>query len=355
MNKYFLITILLGLSLSAAAQNVIVEAKIDSLQLLIGEQAKLAVEVTVDNNQQVIFPHFTDTLVRGIEVLETSVADTQYLNNKQRLLIKQEYTITSFDSALYYIPPIPVLVDNQEYKSGSLALKVYSIPVDLEHPDQFFGQKAQMSPDFVWADWWGLIALSFICIPLAVLLIYLIIRLRDNKPIIRKIKVEPKIPPHIIAMAEIERVKKEKIWQKGEAKEYYTELTDILRKYIQERFNFSALEMTSSEIIDKLLEINETEDISELKELFHTADLVKFAKHNPLINENDANLINAIEFIDETKIVEQNVKPQPTEVTIIEKRPLRAKILLICGITVLSIAMIASIIYIGFQLYYLIA
>ena len=213
-----------------------------------------------------------------------------------------------------------------------------------------------MKAPFAWEDWYGLIGCSFLALPLLALLIYFIIRIRDNKPIIRKIKVEPKLPPHQAAMQEIERIKAEKVWQKGRSKEYYTELTDAIRTYIKDRFGFNALEMTSSEIIDKLLEMNDKEAISDLKELFQTADLVKFAKHDPQMNENDANLINAIDFINETKQPEEeNQKPQPTEITIIEKRSLRAKILLICGIVLLSVALVATFVYIGTQLYDLFA
>ncbi|NDV64414.1 BatD family protein [Bacteroides sp. 224] len=353
MKKYiFLLIGLLGLSVASYAQTVTVEARIDSLQILIGEQAKIQLEVSMDSKQHAVFPQFTDTLMQGIEVLEVSQPDTQYLNNKQRLLITQEYTITSFDSALYYVQPLSVMIDEKEYKSNPLALKVYSIPVDTENPDHFFGPKDVMKAPFAWEDWWGLIAISFLAIPLLIVLIYLIIRVRDNKPIIRRVKVEPKLPPHVLAMKEIERVKTEKVWQKGEPKAYYTELTDIIRTYISDRFGFNALEMTSSEIVDQLTEIKEKEDISELKLLFQTADLVKFAKHNPLMNENDANLINAIEFINETKEPEvENQKPQPTEITIIEKRSLCAKILLISGIVILSASIIASFVYIGIQLY----
>ena len=80
-------------------------------------------------------------------------------------------------------------------------------------------------------DWYGLIGCSFLALPLLGLLIYLIIRIRDNKPIIRKIKVEPKLPPHQAAMKEIERIKNEKVWQKGQPKAYYTELTDTPVSY----------------------------------------------------------------------------------------------------------------------------
>lgn len=358
MNKNIVLIVLLFLLSTGrvTAQSVTVEAKIDSLQILIGEQAKIQLQVAMDAKQRAIFPVYTDTLIRGVEIIETAKPDTQFLNDRQRMLITQEYTVTSFDSALYYLPPMPVEVDGKEYKSKALALKVYSMPVDTLHPDQFFGQKSVMKAPFAWEDWYGLIACSFLALPLLGLLIYFIIRIRDNKPIIRKIKVEPKLPPHQAAMKEIERIKGEKVWQKGMSKEYYTELTDTLRTYIKDRFGFNALEMTSSEIIDQLLELKDKDAIADLKVLFQTSDLVKFAKHDPQMNENDANLINAIDFINETKEPEvENQKPQPTEITIIEKRSLRAKVFLICGIVFLSAALLGTFIYIGMQLYELFA
>lgn len=358
MNRNIILIALLGLLCTGKlnAQSVTVEAKIDSLQILIGEQARVQLQVAMDAKQRAVFPVYTDTLTKGVEIVETVKQDTQFLNDRQRLLITQEYLVTSFDSALYYLPPMPVMVDGKEYKSKALALKVYSMPVDTLHPEQFFGQKAVMKAPFAWEDWYGLIACSLLALPIVGLLVYLIARLRDNKPIIRKVKVEPKLPPHQAAMNEIERIKLEKKWQKDSPKDYYTELTDVLRIYIKDRFGFNALEMTSSEIIDKLLEMNDKKALADLKMLFETADLVKFAKHNPLMNENDANLINAIDFINETKQVEEeNQKPQPTEITIIEKRSLRVKVALICGVSFLSVALIASLVYIGIQLYDLFA
>lgn len=353
MKRYlFLITLLVAWSGRAVAQSVTVDATIDSLQILIGEQAKIKLQVSLDTDKRAIFPVYTDTLVKGVEIIDVAKPDTQLLNDGRRSLITQEYTVTSFDSALYYLPPMEVLVDNKAYRSKALALKVYSMPVDTLHPDQFFGPKTVMQAPFAWEDWYVSISCGILFIPLLLLLIYLIKRIRDNKPIIRKVKVEPKLPPHQLAMKEIERIKDEKAWQKGQSKEYYTELTDTLRTYIKNRFGFNALEMTSSEIIDKLLEMKDKEAIADLRSLFQTADLVKFAKHNPMMNENDANLINAIDFINETKEKEdENAKPQPTEITIIEKRSLRTKILLGTGIVLLAAALIGSLIYIGVELY----
>ena len=254
MKRYlFLITLLVTLAGRVTAQSVTVDATIDSLQILIGEQAKIKLQVSLDTDKRAVFPVYTDTLVRGVEIIDVAKPDTQLLNDGRRSLITQEYTITSFDSALYYLPPMEVTVDNKPYRSKALALKVYSMPVDTLHPDQFFGPKTVMQAPFAWEDWYVTIACVLLFVPFLLLLIYLVKRIRDNKPIIRKVKVEPKLPPHQLAMQEIERIKNEKVWQKGEPKEYYTELTDTLRVYIKERFGFNALEMTSSEIIDKLL------------------------------------------------------------------------------------------------------
>ena len=287
----------------AQAQSVTVDATIDSLQILIGEQAHVKLEVSLDADKRAIFPVIADTLVRGVEVLDVAKPDTQLLNDGRRAPITQRYTITSFDSALYYLPPLEVVVDGQPYRSKALALKVYSpqVPLDPENPESFFPPKTVMDPPFAWEDWYMFIACVLLLTPFFLLGLYFLKRLRDNKPIIRKVKVEPKLSPHQVAMQEIERIKQEKTWQKGQPKEYYTELTDALRTYIKERFHFNALEMTSGEIIEKLLETNDKQAIADLRELFQTADLVKFAKHNPLMNENDANLLSAIDFINETK------------------------------------------------------
>lgn len=144
--KRYLLSIALALAFvgKGHAQSVTVDASIDSLQILIGEQAKVKLEVSLDANKRAIFPAFRDTLVTGVEIVDIAKPDTQLLNDGKRALITQEYTVTSFDSALYYLPPMEVMVDNQTYRSKALALKVYSVPVDTLHPDQFFGPKTIM-------------------------------------------------------------------------------------------------------------------------------------------------------------------------------------------------------------------
>ena len=263
------------------------------------------------------------------------------LNAGKRMLVKQEYTITSFDSALYYLPPFEVLVDDMPYRSKALALKVYSVPVDTLNPDQFFGPKSIREVSIIWEDISTIFWLTLLMVALGGLGYYLYKRFKDNKPIIRKVKVEPKLPPHTLALQEIERIKGDKSLRIADPKTYYTELTDVLRTYMAERFGFNAMEMTSCEIIDKLLETNDKDSIRELKYLFETADLVKFAKHSPLMNENDMNLVNAVDFINNTKVEpDPDAKPEPTEITIEEKRSKQGRIVLLGSMVVIGIAVV---------------
>lgn len=328
-------------AVQAQAQNVTVDASIDSLQLLIGEQAKIKLEVSMDAKQKLQLPFLRDTIIKGVEILDIAKLDTQMLNDGKRMLIKQEYTITSFDSALYYLPPFEVMVNGEPYRSKALAVKVYSVPVDTLHPEQFFGPKTVREVPITWEDVSTIVWLTLLMLALGGLAYYLFTRYKDNKPIIKKIKIEPKLPPHQQALMEIERIKGDKTLRTTDPKAYYTELTDVLRTYMEERFGFNAMEMTSSEIIDKLQEINDKESIKDLMFLFQTADLVKFAKHSPLMNENDMNLVNAVDFINNTKVEpDPNAKPEPTEITVEEKRSKQGRIILLCSMGVIIIAIV---------------
>lgn len=335
--------IFLLLAVTTAHAQVTVEATIDSLQLLIGEQTKIKLQVSMDADQKFRFPLVRDTLVRGVEVLDVAKPDTQLLNENKRWLVSQEYTVTSFDSALYYLPPFEVLVGDKVYKSEALALKVYSIPVDTLHPDQFFGPKTIHEVPLTWDDLAPLVYSILLLLVLGTVAAFLIVRYRNNKPIIRIIKVEPKLPPHLSAMKKIETIKADKNYRKEDPKRYYTELTDVIRNYIKDRFGFNAMEMTSSEIIERLQQMDDKASISDLKMLFVTADLVKFAKHSPLINENDMNLVTAIDFINQTKQEEAPDKKEgPKEIKVEEKRSKQGRIALMCSIGVTSAAAVIA-------------
>ena len=357
MNKYSIkiLFVLIQLLFPLVVQaQVVVDAQIDSTRIFIGQRVGITLEVSAGRECQVAFPSYDSLqyVVPGVELVEVEDADTNYINDDKRMTLTRKYILTSFDSALYYIPPFKIVVDDKEYNTRNLALKVYTLDIDTLHTDSIFGLKSVVAPPFDLKEWEGVIYLSLASFLLGIILIYIIIRLKDNKPILRRIKLKPRVIPHKEAMRKIEQIKEDKIWQKEDSKEYYTLLTDALRQYINDRYGFNAMEMTSYEIITRLESINDKEAIMELKELFATADLVKFAKYNTLINENDKNLVSAIEYINQTK-VEEVTPPQPEEIVVEEKSSKTAKIVLVACVVVTATVLLGVLSYLIYRIYFL--
>ena len=336
---------------------VSVEAKIDSLEMVIGQQTDVTVTVTAKEGDQVEFPNFKplQQIIPGVEIVESGPMTTSGKSDGS-CLFQRNYTLTSFDGKLYYLPPFAVKVNGKEYKSKSLALKVLEIEVDTTNVDKFFGPKDVQDIPFSWQEWSVIFWLSLIMLAMISITYYLYLRLRDNKPIVAKIRIIKRLLPHQKAMKEIEAIKADKMVMSENQKEYYTKLTDTLRKYIEERYGFRAMEMTSSEIIDRLTETQDSQALDELRLLFNTADLVKFAKYSTLINENDMNLVNAIEFINKTKVenqVEEIVeKPQMTQE---EVRSVKTRRTLKIIIVTLAVASAAILIFEIYSLYNLVS
>ena len=321
----------------AVAQSV--EARIDSIEILMGEQAHVTLTVTAPEGAKIEFPQYkrTQQLTPGVEVVETRSEGDNV----------QVITLTSFDEKLYPLPPFKVKVNNKEIQSNNLALKVIGIDVDTTHFEKFYGPKDVQDNPFLWSEWAPLFWLSVLMLVLLALGYYLYLRLRDNKPIITYVRVVKKLLPHQKAMKEIEQIKADKMQNSENQKEYYTKLTDTIRRYIEERYGFSAMEMTSSEIIDRLVQQGDQKALDELRGLFQTADLVKFAKYSTMLNENDMNLVNAVEFINSTKAenlpTEEVVRPQLSEE---DQRSVKTRRLLKIVIGVIAVACMAILVYV---------
>ncbi|MGE4331561.1 MAG: hypothetical protein AB7E53_00670 [Macellibacteroides sp.] len=286
------------------AQQTLIDVSIDSAAILIGEQTVLHLTITTDNGKNVIVPIPNDTLMTGVEVLNIAKADTTVIDNN-RLLIKQDILITSFDSSLYLLPPFKVIDQTDTIYSNQVALKVSTIPVNIDKPDEFNDIKDTWDPRFVLADYYLLIyGVLFACF-LICLIGYILKRLRNRQSIIPFKKQEPKLPPFEMAMKELDEIKQQKLWQQGRNKEYYTLLTDTLRKYMVNRFGINAMEMTSGEILELIrLESEANSSYNSLKQILELADFVKFAKLHPLPDENELSLMNAYLFVNQTKVVE---------------------------------------------------
>ena len=344
--RKYLILLLILLFAGAKAQ-VQVDVKLDSLQLFIGQQTGLTLSVTFDAEQKLQMPDIKkgQELVPNVEVVHVDKPDTAILNEGKRMTVSQAYTITAWDSAFYYLPPMQVMVDTSRYESNNLVLKVYTVDVDTLHLDRYFPPNGIMGLPFLWAEWRAVAFGGLLFLLMLACIGVLFYHVKHGKPIVRFIRRKKKLPPHQVAMDEIERIKSERKWAEEDSKEYYTLLTDALRNYIRDRYGFNAMEMTSSEIIEQLIAENNEEALDELREIFRTADLVKFAKYSTLINENDANLVAAVEYVNQTKIeVDPNAKPEPEIIKETDqKRLTQVKMMRIAMVVlvVLSVALLA--------------
>jgi len=296
------------------AQNFSVQAKIDSVAMWLGDQCNVTFEIYQNADIKVTAPIFSDTLISGIEIVEKPKIDT-IANQDGSLKITQTYLVTSFDSALYYIPPFPFASGQDTIFSDNLSLKVVSPEVQMDTTQNVPILADIKGLEKAPINWQLIKKILLWSIPvwlLLALIIWLIIKFVIKKPIIIQEKPIIKRPAHEIAFEKLEEIRKEKIWQQGRAKEYYTQLTDVLREYLENRFDVPTFEKTSSEIIDSLQFIKKeySEQLNSLRRIFTTSDLVKFAKFIPDINENNAVLNNSEDFVSETilKELEQNEK-----------------------------------------------
>ena len=335
ISTYLTISVLLVFAQSG------VQATIDPIEMLIGEQAQVTLTVQTDGSDNVEWPKLQprQMLVPGVEIIGTRHPDANTMI----------VTLTSFEGSLYHLPAFTVKVNGKELKSSDLALKVVEVEVDTTQLNKMFPPKDVQDNPFQWSDWSLSFWLSILLLVLIAITYYLYVRLRAGKPIITHIKIVKRLLPHQKAMKEIELIKAEKMVASENQKEYYTKLTGTLRRYIEERYGFSAMEMTSSEIIDRLMASGDKQSLAELSQLFMTADLVKFAKYSTMINENDQNLVNAIDFINQTKLenqpTEETVRPQLSAEDQRSQKERRLLKLFIAGLAVTGVVLFCYIIY----------
>lgn len=299
-----------------AAQVMLPSARANRSEIKIGEQVliDLSIEYRLQGEApQISFPVFKDTLVAGVEILEATDPTTtrpDSIKEPDLYKIHQQILITSFDSGMYYLGPIPVMVNGAEMYSNALQLAVNTVPVDTTQMavrDIKDIRDVQLTPmDYLKIYWW--IALFVV---LAGVIIGLWAWYRQkmlNRPVEVAKPAAPIIPPHVIALQNLNVLEEKKLWQTGKNKLYHTELTDIIREYIEQRYAVSAHEQTSDEILSSLKFGIKREDATlRLRQLLKTADLVKFAKHKPGASENELSMSYAREFVEWTTEVE----PQP--------------------------------------------
>ena len=304
--KKLVISVFLFISIiySSTGQEVKITSAFDTSRIFIGDQLKYTITIDKPSGLNLTLPFFKDTICKNIEIISGPVIDS--MSTAGRIKIIQKYLVTSFDSGRYQIRPVFAEMKNANglkrfYSDYSLlevmrvkiapadtTMKIYDIIKPYRAPVTF----GEILP-------WILVLLMLGIFIWAGIKYLKKLRNSKNGP---EIIINPD-PAHIIAFRELEKLRDEKLWQKGELKNYYTRLTEILRQYLENRFRIFSLELTTSETLDALVNTGFRKDAvyNQLKTVLTGADLVKFAKYNPEPSENDVLFQKSWDFVLTTK------------------------------------------------------
>ena len=272
---------------------------LDTSVIRIGEQTKLSISYNFKKGGAFVWPNFNDTIISGVEIIERTKVDS--IETKDIITISQQFTITAFDSGNYYLPPI---IFNETQKTEGLILNVKTIGLadDAELKDI----KPPINAPYGWSDIWPFL--------LGILLVILIYFLLKKYVFVKKkteVKRKPKIilAPDVIALNGLATLKEKELWQSGKLKQYHSEISEILRTYLEDRFQILALELPTYDILQSLRNKEiQAEDLHTLTTILQRADLAKYAKSKPTNSENDESMNQSVGFVKNTKKKKKEVQ-----------------------------------------------
>ena len=282
-------------------ENVRFSISVKPDSVFIGEAYTLLMELEIPKGIKAeIFPA-DDTLKKTVEIMSISAPDST--GTPGGIRYSWRYNLISFEEGMHLIPPFRAGIEKNGDKDTIFSNGIYIYVSLLPHDEKVVMHDIkpifQVPVTFKEVLPWitgaaGLILIIWI-------LIYIIKRIRNKKPIFGISK--PVIPPHILAIRELDKLRQENLWQEGMVKEYHTRLTDILRDYLDNRFFISSKEQVTREIMSSLRNTGFENNtlLNRLEEVFLLADMVKFAKAIPMADENEKVLLNAYFFVNNTE------------------------------------------------------
>ncbi len=307
--NFLLIALLLNCFYTKAkAQIIEVEARLDRVSIPIGDQTLLHVSAKMPLKTEVTFPVIADSIGK-VQIVKSLKADTVIdKNNPGQETITHSYAITSFDAGVYTFPAFIFHTKTSDFKTGNLTLQVKAVPVDTTKT--FYDIKQPLTVSYTFWDWlkdhWLAVVLGLA----GVLAIAGLVYYYKKRP---KTEVSVVTPAAAVLSADefslnkLNELRAKNLWQQGEVKLYYSELSDVMREYLEKRFQVKAHEQTTDEIFENLASKDIAhESKTQLKQILTLADLVKFAKQKPEAFENEQSMEKAISFIVQTKH-----QPQP--------------------------------------------
>jgi hypothetical protein len=258
-----------------------ITTSIDSSQIKIGSQFKLTIKASVNAKDKVVFPE--GKFFGALEILESYPVDT-IKNNSQYELIKK-YGLTQFDSGRYTLPNLLVKINQTAFRTDTLSILVNNVKVDTTKQQMYDIKNIIASEEAPSSEWWKWLLLLALIVASGFASYFIIKKIQKREDSAEEFFASPIEK----AIAYLQNLDKKQLIQKGEVKEYYSEMTDIARTYIEESVNVPAMESTSSELIaalkkaisEKKMFINR-EELNQFKLVLENADLVKFAKSKPM-------------------------------------------------------------------------
>jgi hypothetical protein len=308
--NWCLLLFFLATSSAVNAQDVTVSSKLDKPTILMGDQTVLRLSANLPANGKVTFPVVADTLSSKVQVVSVGKLDT-LRDQSGRWTITQAYTITAFDSGVQIIPAFTFDANGVAFKTDPIPLQVEDVKVDTTKA--IYDIKQPLAVKYSFMDWLRdnaiKVLLGFLAVIALIGVWFYFKKRKKAEPVV--VEVKSIVPLHVQALNKLKELEDKKLLQQDEVKQYHSELTDIIREFLEKRYQIRAMEQTSDEIFSGIrhLDISE-ENRNRLRKMLMLADLVKFAKQKPLNSDNEQSMDNAVAFV--TASGELNQLPKDT-------------------------------------------
>ena len=291
--------------MQCAAQVTFLRGRADADTIAVGQPFDYQLSLTIPKDYYVEWGQFGDTLSKSIDVLNVGDITTTPISNSDNVIMSQHLTLTSFDTGYVYVPEIGVtysksLQDSLRFTLYTNEAELYVTTVAVDTTQAFRPIKTVIRQNVTAKEVfpWVVVALVIAGI------VYLIIRRKKHPKVKEKVveeKKKPVIPAIVTARAKLAEMRDNESWNSSKTKDYYTDLTDIAREYLEGQFEIDAVEMTTDEIMEAVNTLNINSLTKEkLHETLVTADFVKFAKANPTAEQNKKSFTDINGFVEDS-------------------------------------------------------
>jgi hypothetical protein len=305
------------LGIQCDAQVTFLRGRTDVDTIVVGQPFDYQLSLTIPKDYFVEWKQFGDTLSKSIDVINIEDVKTTAINNSDNVIMTQNLTLTSFDTGYVYVPEIAItysksLQDSIRYTLRTDEKELYVTTVAVDTTEAFRPIKGVMRQGLTAKELFPWIAIVIIIAGVVYLIIYLK-KHKKTKDVVEE-KKKPTIPAIITARAKLAEMKDNEVWNTPQTKDYYTDLTDIAREYLEGQFEIDAIEMTTDEIMEAInrLDLNNLTK-SKLQDTLTTADLVKFAKANPSAEQNKQSFSDINNFVEDSYIYFQEEEKKKEE------------------------------------------